>query len=340
MKNHVKIVRTDSELECPILDKALRDLGADLVLLPDSVSEAELIEQTENADLILMCYTPITATVINQAKRLKGIVKYGVGIDAIDIDAAIARNIPVVNIPEYAEETVAEGAFALLIALAKKLVPLQNTMQNDGWAWPSAPWLGSDIAEKTVGLVGVGKIGKSMARMAGAGFRARVIGYSPHTPAAEMAAAGVEKVDDLCEMMAQCDYVSVHCVLNEETHHLIGAKELAAMKPSAKIINVSRGAIIDEAALVEALQNGAIGGAALDVYSQEPLNKENHPMRALFDMENVLLSPHLTFYTDEAMARLEEETLQRCMEVLQGEPVMIKSTDPRLQRQSKGVRFI
>ena len=340
MKNHVKIVRTDRELECPILDKALRDLGADLVLLPDSVSEAELIEQTENADLILMCYTPITATVINQAKRLKGIVKYGVGIDAIDIDAAIARNIPVVNIPEYAEETVAEGAFALLIALAKKLVPLQNAMQNDGWAWPSAPWLGSDIAEKTVGLVGVGKIGKSMARMAGAGFRARVIGYSPHTSAAEMEAAGVEKVDDLCEMMAQCDYVSVHCVLNEETHHLIGAKELAAMKPSAKIINVSRGAIIDEAALVEALQNGAIAGAALDVYSQEPLNKENHPMRALFDMENVLLSPHLTFYTDEAMARLEEETLQRCMEVLQGEPVMIKSTDPRLQRQSKGVRFI
>lgn len=339
MDKAIKIVRTDKELECPHLDEALRKTGANLVLLPDDVSEQALLAETRDADLILMCYTPITAKVINNATRLKGIVKYGVGIDAIDIDAARKRKIPVVNIPEYAEETVAEGAFALMIALAKKLVPMQTAMQKEGWVWPTERWIGSDISGKTVGLIGVGKIGKSMARMAGLGFGAKVIGYSPHTSKEDMAKAGVQKYDNLQDMIKKCDFVSVHCVLNKETHHLIGAKELACMKPTAMLINVSRGAIVDEAALVEALNNKTIAGAALDVYSQEPLNRSDHPMRALFDMDNVILSPHLTFYTHEAMQRLEDDTLERCMEVLEGRPVMVKSKDPRLTAQKSGVVF-
>ncbi len=332
-------MRTDQELECPHLDRALRDLGVNLVLLPETVSEADLVSHTRDADLILMCYTPITAKVIGAAERLKAIIKYGVGIDAVDIDAARARSIPVVNIPEYAEQTVAEGAFALLIALAKKLVPMQTAMQQQGWVWPTARWIGSDISGKTIGLVGVGKIGRSMARMAGAGFGAKVLGYGPHTAKDEMAAHGVEKYDDLCKMISVCDFVSVHCVLNDETYHLIGAKELACMKPTAILINVSRGAIVDEDALVAALQHGAIAGAALDVYSQEPLNRSDHPMHSLFDMDNVILSPHLTFYSQEAMQRLEHETFERCLEVLNGQPVLVKSGDPRLRAQKNGVTF-
>ncbi len=339
MDKPVKIVRTDKELECPHLDKALRKTGANLVLLPDDVSEQELLAQTRDADLILMCYTPITAQVIKHATRLKGIVKYGVGIDAIDIDTARKHKIPVVNIPEYAEETVAEGAFALMIALAKKLVPMQTAMQDQGWAWPTERWIGSDISGKTIGLIGVGKIGKSMARMAGLGFGAKVIGYSPHTSKEDMAKVGVQKYDNLREMIKECDFVSVHCVLNKETHHLIGAEELHAMKPSAMLINVSRGAIVDEVALVQALKDKTIAGAALDVYSQEPLNRADHPMRALFDMDNVILSPHLTFYTHEAMQRLEQDTLARCLEILRGEPTLIKSGDPRLVAQEYGVTF-
>lgn len=339
MTEQVKIVRTDLELECPNLDQALRDTGANLVLLPDNISQADLMAQTRDADLILMCYTPITAKVIENAKQLKGIVKFGVGIDAIDIDAARARKIPVVNIPEYAEQTVAEGAFAMMIALAKKLMPLHTAMQNQGWVWPTARWIGSDIAGKTIGLVGVGKIGKSMARMAGAGFGAKVLGYNPNMAHAAMQAAGVEKCDDLQEMLKQCDFVSVHCVLNDSTHHLIGADELACMKPTAILINVSRGAIVDEVALVQALQNRSIAGAALDVYSLEPLNRKDHPMRALFDMDNVILSPHLSFYTQEAMQRLEDETLARCLEVLNGQLITVKSKDPRLMAQENGVVF-
>ena len=292
-----------------------------------------------DADLVLMCYTPITSGVIEAARKLKGIVKYGVGIDAIDIPAAMRRGIPVVNVPEYAEETVAEGAFALMIALAKRLPAITAAMSRDGWIWPEQRWLGRDISGATLGLVGCGKIGRSMARMAGQGFHARVLGFDPNLDAAAMRAAGIEKVDDLPAMLRDCDFVSIHCVLNDRTRGLIGRAELACLKPSAVVVNVSRGALIDEAALVEAIVAGRIGGAGLDVYSVEPLARAGHPMSALFDRDNVILFPHLTFFTHEAMRRLEEDTLARCFEILDGRPVTVRSHDPRLRAQSAGVSF-
>jgi len=339
MGNRLKVVRTDQELECPVIDGYFRDSGAELLLLPEGVSEDELVAATEDADLLLMCYTQITGRVFRTARRLKGVVKYGVGIDAIDFDAAKLARVPVVNIPEYAEETVAEGAFALMIALARKLVPLQQTMHSGGWAWPQSTWLAGDIAGKTVGLVGVGKIGKSMARMAGAGFRAQVIGYDPGASDQEMAVAGVEKVGDLHDLLVQSDFVSIHCVLKPDTRHLIGEAELRCMKHTAFLINSSRGAIVDEQALLLALKENRIAGAGLDVFSQEPLSLKGHPLSELFMMDNVLLSPHLTFYTREAMQRLEEEVLVRCAEMLNGGPVLVKSRDTRLTSQQHGVVF-
>ncbi|MBZ9906518.1 C-terminal binding protein [Mesorhizobium sp. BR115XR7A] len=335
----MKAVRTDRELECPGIDAGLRARGVELVTLPDGIPEAELKAAIADTDLLLMCYTPITAGVIDAAPRLKGIVKYGVGIDAIDIPAAMRRGIPVVNVPEYAEETVAEGAFALMIALAKRLPGITQAMTRDGWIWPEQRWLGRDISGATLGLVGCGKIGRSMARMAGQGFRARVIGFDPGVDAGTMRAAGIEKADDLHAMLRACDFVSLHCVLNDETRGLIGKHELACLKPSAIIVNVSRGALIDEAALVEAIVAGRIGGAGLDVYSVEPLARSGHPMSALFGRDNVILFPHLTFFTYEAMRRLEDDTLARCFEILEGRPVTIRSHDPRLRAQTAGVAF-
>ena len=267
----MKIVRTDMELETPFVDQTLREKGHDLVLLPDGVSEKILMKEMEDCEILLMCYTPITKKIIDSAKRLKAIVKYGVGIDAIDIPAANAQGIVVVNIPEYAEETVAEGAFAMLISLAKKLPALQKQMKSNAWVWPSQDWLGLDIAEKTLGIIGCGKIGSSMARMAGLGFRAKVIGYDPSKSREELTQKGIEKYDDLLEMIRECDFISVHAVLNQETKHLISTKEFSAMKKSAIIINSARGALIDEMALVDALEKKLIAGAGLDVYSQEPL---------------------------------------------------------------------
>jgi len=333
----MKAVRTDTELECPGIDAGLRARGVELVTLPDGIPEVELCAAVADADLLLMCYTPITAAVIEAAPRLKGIVKYGVGIDAIDISAAIRRGVPVVNVPEYAEETVAEGAFALMIALAKRLPEVGRAMERDGWLWPERRWLGRDISGSTVGLVGCGRIGRSMARMAGQGFRAKVLGYDPNADPVALAAAGIEKAADLKAMLAACDFVSIHCVLNETTRGMIGRAELACLKQSAVLVNVSRGAIVDEAALVEAVVAGRIGGVGLDVYSREPLKKSGHPMSALFGRDDVVLFPHLTFFTHEAMRRLEEDTLARCFEILDGRPVTVRSRDPRLRAQTAGV---
>jgi D-3-phosphoglycerate dehydrogenase len=331
-----KAVRTDRELECPDIDAGLRAAECELVLLPEGISEDALCAAVHDCDLLLMCYTPVTARVIAAAGKLRGIVKYGVGIDAIDIAAAIARGIPVVNVPEYAEETVAEGAFALMIALARKLQPIGHEMAERGWAWPTPRWLGLDLAGRTLGLVGTGRTGRNMARMA-AGFRMRVIGYDPHVSADQMRAGGIEKVDDLPSLLRASDIVSIHAVLNDETRHLIGGLELGLMKPRAFLINVARGAIVDEAALVVALREKVIAGAALDVYSREPLAHAGHPMSALYAMDNVILFPHLTFYTEEAMRRLTEDTLARALEILEGRLVQVKSRDPRLRAQRQGV---
>ena len=333
-----KVVRTDRELEMGRVDEALRAAGGQVVLLPDGTPEEVLAREVADADLLLMCYARIGAGVIASATRLKAIVKYGVGIDAIDIDAARARGIPVVNVPAYAEETVAEGAFMLLMALLKRVKPIQQAMQREGWIWPEARWLAHDLAGRTLGLVGCGRIGRSMARMA-AGFRMRLLAFDPHVPA-EAWPAGVERCESLASMLPRCDAVSIHCVLNAQTRHLVGAAQLAQMRPHAVLVNVSRGEIVDEAALLQALQGGRLGGAGLDVYGQEPLARSGHPLSALYALDNVILWPHLTFYTHEAMQRLEDETLARCAEALRGEPVTVHSGDPRLRAQARGVRCV
>ncbi len=328
-----RIVRTDSEIACPEIDKTFITAGAQLVLLPGTITEAELIEAARDADLLLMCYTPVTANVIDQATRLRGIVKYGVGIDAIDIDAAIRRGIPTVNVPAYAEQTVAEGACCLMLSLLKRLLPIHLAVQRDGWIDPTRRWLGSDTHGKCVAVIGMGRIGQAFARMAGAGFGARVIGFDPAVSRQQMNTVGVEKFDDLHVLLAQADIVSLHCVLNPSTRSMIGVAEFGAMQRQPVFINVSRGALVDEPALVAALDSGQICAAGLDVYCSEPLHRQNHPLATLFDRENVILLPHMTFYTVDAMQRLSRDTLQRCAELLAGEPVSIHSTDPRLLAQ-------
>ena len=155
----------------------------------------------------------------------------------------------------------------------------------------------------------------------------------PNKSSAELREIGIETYEDLHSMLAICDFVSLHVALGESTRGLIGAAELAAMKPTAMLINTARGALVDESALLDALKEKRIAGAGLDVYCREPLNQTEHPLAELYAMENVILLPHLAFYTTEAMHRLEAETLQRCQEIIEGHPVTIRSTDPRLQKR-------
>jgi len=327
-------VRTDCEQLVPYLTDELRKV-ADVVELPEfGTTEDDLVAACSDADVLLHCYTPVTERVLANAPKLRGIVKYGVGIDAIDINACKKMDIPVANIPEYGEETVAEGAFMLMIGLAKKTKPLQAHMARDGWAWPTESVLGNDLAEKTLGMVGNGRIGKCMARMAG-GFRMNLLCYDPYVSAEEMAAQRITKVNNPRELCVRSDTVSIHTVLNDETRGLIGTEELAAMKDTATLVNVSRGPIVDEDSLVSAVLGGRIAGVGLDVFSGEPLSHEGHRMSEIMARDNVLLTPHLAFWTKEARDRLMDEALERCMELLHGKPLTVLSKDPRLTSQTK-----
>ncbi len=298
----------------------------------------ELLHHLKGIDVIIPAMARITKEIIDAAPDLKLIQQAGVGLEGVDIAAATRKGVPVANVPSLGSgnaESVAELAVLHMLVLLRKYHAALANFQGQVWGQP----LGSTLYGKTVGIIGVGRIGRSMARIAGAGFGARVLGYDPHVSAEQMRAAGVHKCDRLHEMLAECDFVSIHCVLNEATRGLIGEPQFAAMKPGAVLINVSRGALVDEGALLRALQGGRLGGAGLDVFSQEPLALAGHPLSPLFGMDNVLLTPHLTFFTREAMQRLQDETLQRCDELLAGQPVLVKSRDPRLASQQHGVRF-
>jgi len=306
-----KILRTDAELF--IIEQYLDELAAvaDVVTTQSTDEDALALEATD-AEIILTCYTAITEKVIEAAKNLKGIVKYGVGTDAIDIEAATQRGVMVINCPDYGSDTVADHAFALLIALARRIPVLDRVMQENAWAWPAAEYLGVDLSGKTIGLVGFGRIGRCMARRA-EGFSITRLATDPYVDSPIFDEYGVQSAG-LDEMLERSDFVSIHCVLTPETTGLIGEAELKRMKDTAFLIDVSRGAIIDEGALIRALDENAIAGAAFDVFADEPLAL-GFP---LLGRDNVILTPHLAWYTKEAFERVERDTLDGVRDVLSG----------------------
>ena len=306
-----KILRTDAELF--IIEQYLDELAAvaDVVTTQSTDEDALALEATD-AEIILTCYTAITEKVIEAAKNLKGIVKYGVGTDAIDIEAATQRGVMVINCPDYGSDTVADHAFALLIALARRIPVLDRVMQENAWAWPAAEYLGVDLSGKTIGLVGFGRIGRCIARRA-EGFSMTRLATDPYVDFAIFDEYGVQSAG-LDEMLERSDFVSIHCVLTPETTGLIGEAELKRMKDTAFLIDVSRGAIIDEGALIRALDENAIAGAAFDVFADEPLAL-GFP---LLGRDNVILTPHLAWYTKEAFERVERDTLDGVRDVLSG----------------------
>jgi D-3-phosphoglycerate dehydrogenase len=316
-----KILITDDEVHVDNIIDKLRTI-ADVTQSADN-HEQTLARDAENADLIIVsCFTQITAPVIKSTRNLKAILKYGVGVDNIDLEAATRRGVLVVNCPNYGSDTIAEHAFALMICLAKKLLKVDALVRQKGWLWPSVDFLGTDLDGKTLGLIGFGRIGRAMARKA-LGFEMKIKIYDPYV-GPDMARDFQAEFVSLEILLTTSDVVSIHCILTPETKHLIAEAELKMMKKSALLIDVSRGAIIQEEALLTALRQSQIGGAGLDVFADEPL-KPGHP---LFALENVILTPHLAWFTKEAAERLEQETLQRALEILEGRlPQNIKNPE-------------
>jgi glyoxylate reductase len=300
-----------------IPEAGLRPLeGFDVTVLSERPSErVELLEAGRGMDGVLSTLTEkIDAEFMNAAgESLKVVANMAVGYDNVDVATANERGIVVTNTPDVLDETTADTAFMLMLAAARRLGEGERIVRSGRWeAWGPKMLLGPDIWGKKLGIVGFGRIGQALARRA-RGFSMEIL-YSARSRREEAEGGLDARYLELAELLEECDFLSLHTPLTEETTHLIGAEELEKMKPEAVLINTSRGPVVDEAALAEALAERRIFAAGLDVFENEP---EVHPK--LLELENVVLAPHIgsaSFETRDKMAAMAGEDLRA---VLRGE---------------------
>ena len=265
----------------------------------------ELLADAEG--LLCMLTDSVDSETIEAAGRLKAIATLAVGTDNIDLDAASAHGIPVGNTPDVLTDATADLTFALLLASARRLKAAADDVLDGEWeTWEPARWLGSDVSGATLGIVGLGRIGRAVARRS-EGFGMTVL----HT---SRSAEGAVSLDELLE---RSDFVSLHCPLNPETRHLINQSTLARMRPTAHLVNTSRGPIVDQSALAQALREGEIAGAALDVTDPEPLA----PGDPLLEAPNLLVVPHIGSATHRARERMADIAVDNLLAALDGRPM-------------------
>lgn len=301
MEKIFKVARIDKDGAKAVLDDEwgeLKDTGAQLKGY-DCVTEDEIIKAASDADVILTFGGVITRRVMKSLPELKAVVRYGVGFDTVDIQAATDNNIMVVNIPDFCWEEVANHVIMLILAQSKKLIKMNAMVKNGQWEKAKgelAPM--SCVHGETLGIIGCGRIGRTVAKKAQC-FGLNLIGYDAYLPKEIASEAGITLVS-LDELLSRSDYITLHTALTPETYHLLSAEQFKKMKSNAVVINTSRGPTIDEAALISALGSGEIAAACLDVFEQEPVDPEN----PLLKMDNVIVLPHSASYSDAAFTRL------------------------------------
>lgn len=275
-------------------------LGSKMVIGNCDTPE-DVIAQAGDAEILLLSWKKIlTPAVMDALPRVRLIIRWGIGYDMIDVAAATAHGIAVANTPNYAVEDVAEHAIALLHDCARQISWFHLRMRQGEWTSPVGRPI-HRLKGRTLGLVGVGRIGAATAWRA-RGLGLRVVAFDPAVDPERLRAQGIEP-RSFAEVLGESDYVSLHVPLNDSTHHLMNAARLAQMRRGAILLNLSRGPVVDEAALVEALASGHLAGAGLDVFEQEPLAKD-HP---LCRMEQVVLTPHTAAYSEESWQAVREE---------------------------------
>jgi len=316
VKKQFKVMRVDKTGSSAIRAEDVQELAsmnAELVGV-DCVTEDEIIEAAKDADIIITAQAPFTRRVIEALPKCKVIIRNGVGYDVIDVDAATDNGIIVSNFPspEWCVEEMSNHAIVLLLACAKKLVLLNNAVKDKCWGKKSMPAVMPmvPIHGQTLGVIGCGNIGRMIARKAQC-FSLSVLGYDPYVDKSLAKESGITIVS-LPELLKESDFVSVSALLNKETRHLIGEREFKQMKPTAYFINTARGEIVDEPALIKALQEKRIAGAGLDVIEKEPVDPDN----PLLKMDNVVITPHDASASDVAPKRARIIMLQELARVL------------------------
>lgn len=293
----------DLELEQSILAEA----GAEIVAAPTGV-EQELVLLAADADAIMTCWAQVAERVIEAAPKLRVVSRYGIGLDNIPVDLCTRRRIPVTYVPDYCVEEVSDHALALLLACARNVAFFHLKTKQGEYDLKAGPPM-RRLRGQVLGLVGLGRIARTLVPKA-KGLGLHVIAA---TPSGNAYGLDVEMVS-LDELLARSDYVSLHLPSTRETRHRIGAAQLARMKPTAYLINTSRGALVDEAALADALERRQIGGAALDVFDPEPPDLS----RPLLRSERVVVTPHAAFWSAESLEELRRRTATQVVDVLSG----------------------
>ncbi|MFI5614065.1 C-terminal binding protein [Amycolatopsis sp. NPDC051903] len=304
----------DVDIERAIVE----DAGLRLVAA-DCKTEDEVIAVAEDADAIIVQYATVGAKAINAFTRCKVIARYGTGVDIVDVAAATRRGILVTNVPnDWCENEVADHAVALLLAAVRKIRGYDRAARAGTWRWQSGEPI-RRLQGRTVGLLAFGAIAQAIAARAHA-FGMLVLAHDPYLDPEDIAAHGAQPAS-FDELLAHADYLVVQAPLTEETHHLIGEPELRRMKPTSILVNTARGPIVDDAALYTALKEGWIAAAGLDDLEEEPA-KQRHwkPVNPLFNLDNVLITPHAAYYSDEAIRTVRDFAAHEVVRVLTGAP--------------------
>lgn len=282
------------------------------VIHGSSDDEDTIAKEAHDCDAILIRMAPITPKIIDSAPKLKVIARHGVGVDAINFNYAAQKGIWVVNAPTANFNAVAEHVIMVILACAKKSRAIDNCFRQYG-ANKAGTIIGEEVSGKTLGVLGLGKIGMQLAKKAYAGFEMRVIGYDPYA-VKEKLPDYIELKEDMDDLFKEADFVSIHMPLNESTRGIIGEEKFKMMKSSAYMINAARGEIIDEKALITAIQEKTIAGGAFDVFEETPISL-SHP---LLNFDNVIITPHTAAVTNEAMKKMGIYAAQGIDEVLSG----------------------
>ena len=278
---------------------------------------AEIIEHLHGADGAITSYGRFTAEVFAALPQLKVVSKTGTGVDNIDVAAATADGCAVCNVPGYGTEVVSDHAIALALACLRRINEIDADMRAGIWDFHRRRPLGQ-VHGRTFGVVGYGNIGRAVGRILKA-MGAEIFYYKRHKLSDEEAQKEGVTYAPLDQLLRECDIISLHTPYNEDSHHLINEKSLGTMKPSAILVNTARGKVVDEAALVSALKNGTIAGAALDVFEHD-----DNPLDELYDMENVVMTPHVGTQTVEARVAMAEEFTNNVLGfLLQDRPIAI-----------------
>lgn len=312
MKPTVVIAHTSFGDDLAVERTVLRQLDVEIIHT-GNLTEPDALAAVKEADALMVTLERVTTPIINSMERCRVISRAGTGLDTIDIPAATAKGIWVAYVPDYSIDEVSTHAIALLLAQARGLTPLVQSTRNGQWD-PMRSGPVHRLRAQTLGIIGFGRIGQATA-VKGRGLGLKVIVFDPLLDPEAVARLGVQAVD-LETLARESDYISLHTPLLDSTRHIINEHFLSLVKPTAYLVNAARGPLVDEAALLAAVRNGQLAGAALDVLNAEPPAADN----PILHEERILITPHSAWYSEEAKVEMRTRAAEEVVRVLQGQP--------------------